>query len=191
MIFQADAAFCAPESFYNERRRLMEQKHYLEDRDIVRIVETYSDMLLRIALYRVKSLSEAEDIVQSVYLRLMTNQPRFRSADHERAWLIRTAVNLCLDFGKSSFRRTSVPLRENMEASPPQQTDEVPDAVRRLPERDRYVICLYYYEGFSIKEIANMLGESVGTITSRLSRARKKLRVLLKGDGHGTISNRS
>lgn len=168
----------------------MEQKRYLEDRDIVRIVETYSDMLLRIAFNRVKSMSEAEDIVQSVYLRLMTNRPRFRSADHERAWLIRTAVNLCLDYGKSAFRRTSVPLNEEMVTAPPQAASEVLDAVRQLPERDRYVVYLYYYEGLSTKEIAHLLGERTGTITSRLSRARKKLKSLLKGDGHGTVSNR-
>lgn len=166
----------------------MEQKRYLEDRDIVRIVETYSDMLLRIALNRVKSMPEAEDIVQSVYLRLMTNRPQFRSEDHERAWLIRTAVNLCLDYGKAAYRRTSVPLNEETAVAPPQETGEIPDAVRQLPQRDRYVVYLYYYEGLSIKEIARVLGERNGTITSRLSRARKKLKSLLKGDGHGTVS---
>ncbi len=168
----------------------MEQKHYLDDRDVTRIVETYSDMLLRIALNRVKSVSEAEDIVQSVYLRLMTSRPQFRTADHERAWLVRTAVNLCLDYGKSAFRRTSVPLREEMEAAPPRETSGILDAVRQLPERDRYAIYLYYYEGLSTKEIARMLGERNGTTTSRLSRARKKLKSLLKGDDHGTVSKR-
>lgn len=166
----------------------MEQKHFLEEQDIVRIVETYSDMLLRIALNRVKSMSEAEDIVQSVYLRLMTNQPRFRSQEHERAWLIRTAINLCLDYGKSVFRRTSVPMPEEMAAAPSRETGEVLDVVRHLPERDRYVIYLYYYEDMPVREIAQILGEQNGTITSRLSRARKKLKVLLKGDDHGTIS---
>lgn len=166
----------------------MEQKYYLTDRDINRIVETYSDMLLRITLNRVKSISEAEDIVQSVYLRLMTNRPRFRSADHERAWLIRTAVNLCLDYSKSAFRRTSVPLQKDITAMPQRETSEVLDAVRQLPERDRYAIYLYYYEDMPIKEIAQILGERNGTITSRLSRARKKLKLLLKGDDHGTIS---
>lgn len=168
----------------------MEQKQYLSDRDIIRMVETYSDMLLRIALNRVRSMPEAEDIVQSVYLRLMTNRPRLRSADHERAWLIRTAVNLCLDYGKSAFRRTSVPLQEEIAVMPPQATGEVLDAVRQLPERDRYAIYLYYYEGLPVKEIANILGERNGTTTSRLSRARKRLKSLLKGDDHGTVSKR-
>ena len=69
---------------------------YLSDGDIVRIVETYSDMLLRIAMNRVKSVPAAEDIVQTVFERLMRRRPIFESREHEKAWLIRTAVNLCL-----------------------------------------------------------------------------------------------
>ena len=99
----------------------MEQKTYLDQREIVRIVETHSDMLLRIAINRVQSMTEAEDIVQAVYLRLMTNQPRFKSPEHERAWLIRTAINLCLDYHKSASRRTSVPLPDDIAAAQPEE----------------------------------------------------------------------
>ena len=166
----------------------MEQHNYLNERTIVEIVETYSDMLLRIAINRVRSMTEAEDIVQAVYLRLMTRQPRFKSPEHERAWLIRTAINLCLDYHKSASRRTSVPLNDDIAAAQPEENAEVLEAVWRLPERDRYIVYLYYYEQLPVKEIASLLDEQTGTITSRLSRARKKLKLLLKGDGYGTIS---
>ena len=166
----------------------MEQHNYLNERTIVQIVETYSDMLLRIAINRVRSMSEAEDIVQAVYLRLMTRQPRFKSPEHERAWLIRTAINLCLDYHKSASRRTSVPLNDDIAAAQPEENAEVLEAVWRLPERDRYIVYLYYYEELPVKEIASLLDEQTGTITSRLSRARKKLKLLLKGDGYGTVS---
>jgi len=166
----------------------MEQKTYLDARDIVRIVETYSDMLLRIAINRVQSMTEAEDIVQAVYLRLMTRQPRFQSREHERAWLIRTAINLCLDYDKSASRRTSVPLGDDIAARQPEEDAGVLEAVWKLPERDRYIVYLYYFEELSVKEIASLLDEQTGTITSRLSRARKKLKLLLKGDGYGTVS---
>ena len=167
-----------------------QQKTYLDPRDIVRIVETYSDMLLRIAINRVRSMAEAEDIVQAVFLRLMTSQPRLKSAEHERAWLIRTAINLCLDFQKSASRRTSVPLNDEMPASQPQEAGEVLEAVWKLPERDRYIVYLFYFEEMKIKEIADLLNEQTGTITSRLTRARKKLKLLLKGDEYGTVSDR-
>ncbi len=166
----------------------MEQKTYLDPRDIVRIVETYSDMLLRIAINRVQSMAAAEDIVQAVYLRLMTRQPRFQSLEHERAWLIRTAINLCLDYDKSASRRTSVPLGDDIAAIPPEEDAGVLEAVWKLPERDRYIVYLYYFEELSVKEISSLLDEQTGTITSRLSRARKKLKLLLKGDGYGTVS---
>jgi len=166
----------------------MEQKTYLDGRDIVRIVETYSDMLLRIAVNRVRSITEAEDIVQAVYLRLMTRQPRFQSFEHERAWLIRTAINLCLDFQKSSARRTNTPLSDDIAANQPEENAEVLEAVWKLPERDRYIVYLFYFEGLKVKEIAALLNEQTGTITSRLSRARKKLETFLKGDGYGTVS---
>lgn len=168
----------------------MEQKTYLHQRDIVRMVETHSDMLLRIAVNRVRSMTEAEDIVQSVFLRLMTNRPYLKSPEHERAWLIRTAINLCLDYHKSAVRRTSVPLRDDIVASQSEEAGEVLEAVWKLPERDRYIVYLYYFEELSVKEIAIVLNEQTGTITSRLSRARKKLKLLLKGDEHGTLSTR-
>lgn len=167
-----------------------EQKTYLDPRDIVRIVETYSDMLLRIAINRVRSIAEAEDIVQAVFLRLMTSQPRLKSAEHERAWLIRTAINLCLDFQKSAVRRTSVPFDAESPAAQAEETGEVLEAVWKLPERDRYIVYLFYFEEMKVKEIADLLNEQTGTITSRLTRARKKLKLLLKGDEYGTVSNR-
>ena len=73
-------------------------------------------------------------------------------------------------------------------AAQPEENAEVLEAVWRLPERDRYIVYLYYYEELPVKEIASLLDEQTGTITSRLSRARKKLKLLLKGDGYGTIS---
>ena len=168
----------------------MEQVCYLDNRAIHRIVETYSDMLLRIAINRTQNSSEAEDIVQMVYVRLMTARPTFKDATHERAWLIRTAVNLCKDYGKSAARRTSVPLDEATLAAFPSESVEVLDAVGQLPEADRYAVYLYYFEDVPVREIARILGVPEGTVSSRLARARKKLKTLLKGDGHGTVSNR-
>lgn len=168
----------------------MEQYLYLDDDEIIRIVETYSDMLLRIAVNRVKSREEAEDVMQNVYMRLMRARPRFRDEGHERAWLIRTAINLCLDHQRSAAKRRHAPLNEGMAADIPPAAVEVLDAVRRLPERDRYAVYLYYYERMPAREIAKLLGEAEGTVTSRLSRARKKLKTMLKGDGDGTVSNR-
>jgi RNA polymerase sigma-70 factor (ECF subfamily) len=158
---------------------------YLSDSDIVRIVETYSDMLLRIALNRVKSVPAAEDIVQGVFERLMRRRPIFESREHEKAWLIRTAVNLCLSDLRTQSRHGDLPLDENIAGEFGDDSYEVLDAVQNLPVQDRYAVYLYYYEGYGGKEIGHLLKEPEGTISSRLSRARKKLKALLEGGNHG------
>ena len=158
---------------------------YLSDGDIVRIVETYSDMLLRIALNRVKSLPAAEDIVQMVFERLMRRRPIFESPAHEKAWLIRVAVNLCLTDLRAQSRHGTLPLDETVAGEYGDETYEVIDAVQTLPLQDRYAVYLYYYEGYGVKEIGHLLKEPEGPISSRLSRARKKLKALLEGGNHG------
>ena len=158
---------------------------YLSDSDIVRIVETYSDMLLRIALNRVKSIPAAEDIVQGVFERLMRRRPIFENREHEKAWLIRTAVNLCLTDLRAESRHGELPLDENIAQDYGEDTFDVLDAVQTLPVQDRYAVYLYYYEGYGVKDIGKLLKEPEGTISSRLSRARKKLKTILEGGNHG------
>ena len=158
---------------------------YLSDSDIVRIVETYSDMLLRIALNRVKSIPAAEDIVQGVFERLMRRRPIFENREHEKAWLIRTAVNLCLTDLRAESRHGELPLDENIAQDYGEDTFEVLDAVQTLPTPDRYAVYLYHYEGYGVKDIGKLLKEPEGTISSRLSRARKKLKTILEGGNHG------
>ncbi len=165
----------------------MERKKdiYLSDGDIVRIVETYSDMLLRIAMNRVKSIPAAEDIVQGVFERLMRRRPIFESREHEKAWLIRTAVNLCLTDLRAESRHGELPLDENIAEAYGEDAFEVLDAVQTLPTPDRYAVYLYYYEGYGVKDIGKLLKEPEGTVSSRLSRARKKLKTILEGGNHG------
>ncbi len=158
---------------------------YLSDSDIVRIVETYSDMLLRIALNRVKSIPAAEDIVQGVFERLMRRRPIFENREHEKAWLIRTAVNLCLTDLRAESRHGELPLDENIAQEYGEDTFDVLDAVQTLPTPDRYAVYLYYYEGYGVKDIGKLLKEPEGTISSRLSRARKKLKTILEVGNHG------
>ena len=148
---------------------------YLSDSDIVRIVETYSDMLLRIALNRVRSIPAAEDIVQGVFERLMRRRPIFESREHEKAWLIRTAVNLCLSDLRTQSRHGDLPLDENIAGEFGDDSYEVLDAVQNLPVQDRYAVYLYYYEGYGVKEIGKLLKEP----------DRKKLKTILEGGNHG------
>lgn len=147
--------------------------------DLQRMVETYSPMLLRAALTRVSTPADAEDAVQDVFLRVLTHAPRFRDREHEKAWLLRSALNRASDLRRR--RRDDAPLDEVQDAAA-----ESPDygpllsAVRSLPEAYSAVIHLYYYEGYSIKEIARLLALPVPTVGTRLARGRERLREVLK-----------
>ena len=147
--------------------------------ELRRVVKAYSDMLLRVAMTRVPTPADAEDVVQDVFLRLLTHAPRFRDGEHEKAWLLRATLNRASDIRRG--RRDDVPLKEAANAAA-----EAPDygpllsAVRSLPEAYSAVIHLYYYEGYSIKEIAGLLALPAPTVGTRLSRGRKRLGEILK-----------
>lgn len=148
---------------------------------IRRVVEDYSPMLLRLAMTRSLSTADAEDAVQEVFLRLLTQLPRFRDGEHERAWLIRTTIHRASDLRKAAANRT-LPLEEADVVAMPEEAESSPilSAVQALPEKYSTVIHLYYYEGYTIKEIAKLLGLPTPTVGTRLSRGREKLRKLLE-----------
>ena len=153
----------------------------LTEADLRRKVETYSPMPLRAALTRGSTPPDAQDAVQDVFLRVLTHAPRFRDREHEKAWLLRSALNRASDLRRR--RRDDAPLDEVQDAAA-----ESPDygpllsAVRSLPEAYSAVIHLYYYEGYSIKEIASILALPVPTVGTRLARGRERLRSLLKAE---------
>lgn len=154
---------------------------FASDENISRIVETYGSMLLRLACTRLDDPADAEDIAQEVFLKLLTARPSFQNAEHEKAWLIRTTLHRASNLRRSAARR-NVPLEEAAQAAAPQAGSELLAAVRALPEPYSAVIHLYYYEGYSIKEIAKLLGVPAPTVGTRLARGRERLRRLLKED---------
>ncbi len=151
---------------------------------ISRLVEKYSDMLLRLACTRLDSTADAEDAVQEVFLKLLIAQPVFRDAEHEKAWLIRTTLHRAGDIRKSAARR-NVPLDAAADRAVPEQDGNLLAAVWALPEKYSSVIHLHYYEGYSIKEIAKLLGLPSPTVGTRLARGRERLRKLLEEDSNG------
>lgn len=148
---------------------------------IRRVVEDYSPMLLRLAMTRSLSTADAEDAVQEVFLRLLATKPRFRDGEHERAWLIRATIHRASDIRKAAANR-ALPLEAAETVPAPEEADSSPilSAVQALPEKYSTVIHLYYYEGYTIKEIAKLLGLPAPTVGTRLSRGREKLGKLLE-----------
>lgn len=149
-----------------------------------RLVNLYADMILRISYQYLKQTCDAEDICQTVFLKYLTSAPKFESIEHEKAWVIRAAINACKDHVKSAFFRRTVALEEASTLAAPQTPDTgILEAVKTLPENYRISIYLYYYEDYSAKDIGQILGKSEATVNQYLSRGRRKLRTYLTEEG--------
>ena len=156
----------------------------LDRAEAERLVETYSDLILRLSYTYLKSTEDAQDICQSVFLKLLQPPRSFGSPEHERAWIIRAAVNLCKDHLKSRWRRSTVGLEAAGEVpAPAAEEGSLLSAVELLPPKYRAVIYLYYCEGYNAREIGDLLGEKPATISTRLDRGRRRLRDLLEQEG--------
>lgn len=145
---------------------------------ICRLVREYSDMLLRLACTRLSSVSDAEDAVQEVFLRLLATPVSFRDAGHEKAWLIRTTLHRASDIRRQA-ERWNLPLEEAAQTAAPEPGTDLLQAVQALPEKYG-AIHLHYYEGYSIREIGKLLGLPSATVGTRLARGRERLREMLK-----------
>ena len=123
--------------------------------------------------------SEAQDAVQEAFLAFLEKAPQ--NLEIPGAWLMRVLVNGCKSRLRLRWRRPTVPLWEELPAPSPEEREEL-EELYALPPQDRAVIHLHYYEGYSTQEIAQLLHCRPGTVRSRLSRARERLRRLLGGD---------
>ena len=139
------------------------------------IVTTYSPMVYRIALHDCRNHADAEDVMQNVFLRLYRFAPEFQSEEHLRRWLIQVTVRESRRLFAKPFRKREALLEELYPADLTTEEGVLAD-VLLLPRKYRVVIYLYYYEEYSIREIAGMLGKKESTIQTQLARARKKLK---------------
>ena len=149
--------------------------------EVNRAVEEYADMIRRVCFYHLKNRADSEDVFQEVFLKYMLHEEPFSDKDHERAWLLRVAINACKDYLKSFFRRNviSMELINEMEAEIQDGHREVLDAVLSLPKKYKDVIYLHYYEGYSAPEIGKILNKKENTVYSLLSRGRNLLKDFL------------
>ena len=145
------------------------------------LVTDHEQALYRAALAILGDPQEAEDAVQDAFLRCWEKAPEFESGAHAKAWLLRVTVNGCKSRLRAPWRRRTAPLLDTYPADGPEERETL-EAVQALPAADRAVVHLYYYEGYKTAEIAAMTGQREGTVRSRLSRARARLRELLKGE---------
>ena len=128
----------------------------------------------------------ADDIFQEVFYRYLAYHPYFKDPEHEKAWFIRTTVNLCKNLLSSKWQRDILRLEEWDGGQTPSHDDgnafeTLREAVWRLPEKYRVPIHLYYYEEYSVREIARLLHKRESTIQTQLQRGREKIRQTMEG----------
>ncbi|MGN0631338.1 MAG: RNA polymerase sigma factor [Ruminococcus sp.] len=151
-----------------------------------RVYRQHADAVYRVCYGFMKNSADAEDAVQEAFLKFLRTEQRFESENHERAWLIVTASNICKNSLKSWTRQKREDV-ENTEDLLPAHCDReevspVLEAVLDLPEKYKTVIYLYYYEEYSCREIASVMGKKESSIRSLLKRGRAFLEKKLGGD---------
>ena len=152
---------------------------------IEEFVQRHENRIYRIAITIMGSKADAEDIMQDVFLKILDGKaPLFQSVEHESAWLTRVTVNQCRSSMRAFRRREKEPLLDSYPAQDEKQY-ELMETVLSLPPKYRIVIYLFYYEGYSTKEIAEITQQKESTVRSNLARARHKLRDFLENNEEG------
>ena len=157
------------------------------EQEAVRAMEHHADTVRRLCMIHLKNEADTQDIFQTVFLKYLLHDKPFESGEHEKAWFIRVTLNACKDLLRSFFRRNTVPL-EQLTGQADQLTGqgrEVLAAVLALPQKERQVVYLHYYEGYTAPELSRLLGKNVNTIYTTLARAMAHLRETLGGEDHG------
>ena len=146
-------------------------------KDLREAVIKYSDMLYKICIVILCNEQDVQDAIQDTFCRYLEKAPNFRDQEHEKAWLIRVATNICRDMLRFRHRhpKISIDELENSLAAPEQRATlrELLD----LPVRQKTVIYLHYVEGYQIKEIAAILGTTEAAVKMRLQRGREQMRL--------------
>lgn len=153
----------------------------MTDAQFTYLTTKYIDTVFRVALSWMKHPSEAEDVTQTVFLKLYREPKPFTSEDHVKHWLIRVTINECKKTFRNPFRAAEnlADYANSLHFETPEHT-ELYYAVMELPQKYRVPIFLYYYEDYSTAEISKMLGIPTPTVATRLHRGREQLKQKLQ-----------
>lgn len=159
----------------------MERSLLRTDEELSAMYQRHVDTVYRVCFVYMKNSHDTEDMVQNTFIRLIRDKTVFKSTEHEKAWLIRTASNLCKDHFKSWWQRTVKLKNEVFDVKVEKfEVDETLLKILSLPTKYKIVVYMYYYEGYSTVEIAGIFGKSESTIRSQLHTAQKRLKIMIE-----------
>ncbi|MHB8129475.1 MAG: RNA polymerase sigma factor [Mobilitalea sp.] len=143
--------------------------------------ELYKTMLFRIAFSYLSNKHDCEDILQEAFIKLCYHSPDFPNDEEEKRWIIRITINLCKNHLKSFWYRNKINIDEVIEYASAPEDKEVLLEILHLPQKYKIVIHLYYFEGYKISEIKDILKLSESAVKMRLKRGRELLRIEMEG----------
>ena len=165
-----------------------------DNREIEALIDRQGDRVIRTAFMYLKNYSDAEDVFQMTSEKYLISRPEFESEEHEKAWFLRVAVNICKNLLSSGWKKKVIydeaiikNISEHIgadDAGTSENNEAVLRAVLELPQKLSVTVQLFYYEEYSVAQIAQILDISVGNVTTRLNRARKRLEKSLKEVQH-------
>ena len=139
------------------------------------VFEKYRNTVYSVVFNYVRNVEDTADLQQEVFLKLLCSGNDYESEEHLKAWLIRVSVNLCKNFLRSKSRMSALSLSEEIPAAEQEKPDELFAVGLTLPEKYRVPLHLYYYEEYSIRQIAEVTDTPEATVKIRLKRGREKL----------------
>lgn len=153
------------------------------EQDVNRAIELYADTVKRICFLHLKNYHDTQDIFQKVFLKYLMHEGNFQSEEHRKSWIIRVTVNSCKDLLRDYYRKNTLSIEEAVnEYASCDESKEILSTVLTLEPKYKDVVYLFYFEGYTACEIAEILNKKENTIYSLLSRAREKLKKKLGGE---------
>lgn len=153
-----------------------------KEAEINRILQSYGDALYRTAWLLLGNPHDVQDALQETLLRYLEKAPAFDSGDHEKAWLLRVTANCCKDFLRFQKRHSHLDLDGLAEQLPAPKGQRLMAEIYELPAKWKTVLILHYFEGYSVREIGEILRISEAAVKKRLQRAREALKLALESE---------
>ena len=147
------------------------------DIEMQEVIDKYMGMLFRLCYIQLSNHADAEDAVSETMIRYMKKRPTFKEEEHRKAWILRTAINICRDMQRYNKRHQYVNLEDFYDYVADQEDRTIITSLMNLPEKYKSVLYLYYIEGYKTAEISGMLEITPSAVRKRLQIGRKKLRM--------------
>ena len=156
--------------------------------ELEKYVRLYRKNVISAALCYVRNTSDAEDIVQEAFMKLYTYDGSFESDEHVKAWLLRCAINMSKNLLHTYWYRNSAPLEAADEKVHYDVTESggLLTILHKIGKKNRIALYMYYYEGYSVNEIAAILQINENAVSARLGRGRRQLKKLLSDERNDT-----